>query len=67
MVVWGQSAGKAEEKDVSLVKELKKKKNVGHLVAHLVKGLSLDFGSGRDPRIVTSNCLWGFTPRVEPA
>lgn len=40
---------------------------MGHLVAQLVKGLSLDFGSGRDPRIVTSNRLWGFTPRVEPA
>lgn len=67
MIVWGQSAGKAEEKDVSFVKELKKKKNLGPLVAQLVKGLSLDFGSGHDPMIVTSNHLWGFTPRVEPA
>lgn len=35
-------------------------------MAHLVKGLTLDFGLGRDLRVVRSRPAWNYVLGIEP-
>ena len=43
------------------------KKNRGAWVAQSVEPLTLDFGSGHDPRVVASSPVSGSTLSIEPA